>query len=122
MFVIRAEQLATLGEVHREQFVQEMVNHWRTNFRQRVGGASDAELRARVVQGMQRGESYGVLTRYDLRRYLEYVITYGDDFDGNPRTAWAGSILAADGLSGTEKMDQIDAHETFVQRGARPWQ
>ena len=117
MLVIRNEQIDELAKRSRTQFVEEMVSHWKTNFAKQVAGASDDALRKRVEGGIVKAEASGITTRYDVRRYLEFAVTHGDDFEVARRTAWAGTILRDESLTGTEKMNRIDAHEMFSLRG-----
>ena len=73
-------------------------------------------LRAFVVEGMQEATRFGVLDRYDVRRFLEFRAEYGAGFDKLP---WASKILNDRTLSGCGKMDQIDVYSVFTLRPGR---
>lgn len=114
---IRNSQMKTLSEYTRRQFEQRMAVHLRANFPRQTGDVPEPELRVRIHNSLTQAAQYNVTLEDDVRRYLEYTVMYGSDFDANPRNAWAGEILGAQGISGSEKMDRIDAYDLFGPRG-----
>lgn len=107
MLVMRKIQMEAFGKYMAEEFENSMAEHLRAAFPAQVAALSEPELRGLVHNGTARAQSYDVQMRPDIRRYLECMVIYGADFDTSNRTGWAGRILRARSLSGTEKMDMI---------------
>src|SRR5437764_11944372 len=110
----RKKQMEEIADSMLQQFESRMVAHLRSRFAKQLAGTSDGELKARVHKGIERAEVYGVTAKYDIRRYLEYTVEYGPEFD--TATPWAGPILKAEGLSGDKKMNNLDNYSTFELR------
>ena len=52
--------------------------------------------------------SYGVESEYDVSRYLNLMVVFGDDFDTDPAHPWASDILTLEGgCGGTVRMDAL---------------
>lgn len=117
MLNIRKTQMNALSEYMLGQFESRMVIHLRAHFSEQTKSLSAAELQTIVHRGVGNAARYNVTAEDDVRRYLEYVVMYGVDFDTNPRSAWAQEILRTQELSGGEKMDRIDAYDLFGPRG-----
>src|SRR4051812_25743958 len=111
---IREKQMDAFADSMLQQFENKMVAHLRSRFAKQLAATSDGELKAKVHKGIERAESYGVTAKYDVRRYLEYTVEYGPEFD--TATQWAGPILKAKGLSGDKKMNNLDNYSTFELR------
>jgi hypothetical protein len=112
---IREKQMEAFADSMLQQFESQMAAHLRSRFPKKLAGTNDGQLQARVHQGIDQAESYGVTAKYDIRRYLEYTVEYGPDFD--TFTPWAGPILKAKGVSGNKKMNNLDDYSTFELRG-----
>jgi hypothetical protein len=110
--IIRKEQMDVLSRFMLGQFENEMIVHLRSRF-QSCSQMKDGDLRTLVRGGVERAGQYEIVKEYDVRRYLEFMVEYGDDFD---RTEWAAQILTNQSLSGTQKMDRIDDYTLFVLR------
>ena len=117
--VVRSQQIDSLATDLHRKFERDLAVHLRDRFPERLGGTSEESLASTIGKGVRKAERYGVKTDYDVRRFAEYMVEYGSDFDTNPRTAWAGRILNGN-ETGTEKMDALDAHTTFELRRRRP--
>lgn len=117
MLKIRGTQMKALSEYTLRQFESRMVIHLRANFSEQTKSLSAAELQTTVHLGVGNAAHYNVTAEDDVRRYLEYVVMYGVDFDTNPRRAWAHEILRTQELRGGEKMDRIDEYDLFGPRG-----
>jgi hypothetical protein len=116
MLTMRDKQVETFRQYMQDRFGHDMAAHLRTRFPEQTEHVQEAELRETVHRGIEKAGTYGVQTRYDLRRYLEHMTVYGPDFDTDPTTAWAGRILNDAELSGSAKMDRIDEHATFATK------
>ena len=74
----------------------------------------DEDVHMFVNIGVKRANGFGIDGEYDIQRFLECCLIYGEHFGETPESLWAGQILDQDDLSGTEKMDQINDYELFV--------
>jgi len=117
MLIIREEQMSALSQAMLKQFEDRMVVHMSKNFQDETREISEVELRALIQEGIEQAEQYQITLEYDVRRYLEFMVIYGQNFDTNHDTAWAGEILHAKELDGTAKMDLIDERELEMVRG-----
>lgn len=110
MLIIRNEQMDVLSEYMVEQFVNEALLHLRTSFPDQIEDVPDADLRSMVYTGIKNAGEYNITIEEDVLRYLEFMITYGADFDINRDTLWAGEILNQEDAKGTEKIQLIDKY------------
>ena len=113
MLTIRREQMEAFSQHSLDQFEAAMIRHLRTRFPAQTEARLDPDLRRMIKDGIGRAAVYGITFENDVKRYLEYMVLYGPEFDQTPETAWAGDILRADDLDGTEKIDRIDEAELF---------
>ena len=113
MLLIRDSQIAALEEASFERFIGRMLPHLRERFPAPLTATTDADVCALLRQETLRAESFGVQDQNDIRRFLEYVVEYGRGFGETAGTEWAGRILRGPG-TGTDKMDRVDQHVTFV--------
>lgn len=116
MLSIRKEQMETLSAYMREQFEWRMVLHLREIFSERTKDLSDDRIRIVVQDGIRKAECYRIEYEDDIRRFIEYFVTYGTRLDVREETQWIGDILRRDDLSGTTKMNLIDSRELEVLR------
>lgn len=113
MLKIRQSQMDSLSEAMLKRFEDRMVMHLRAACPEQTRELPEPELRGTIRAGMGSAAKYEITSEIDIRRYLEGVVVYGLDFDTNPKTAWAGSILNNKKLSGTEKMNRVDEYALF---------
>jgi len=73
----------------------------------------DPRLRLTIRDGVKRAQQYGILSEYDVTRFIEYEFKYGEGFEALP---WAAPVLGASNLTGDEKMDRLDAIRVFTIR------
>ena len=109
---IRNEQFDQISTGLLETFEKSVAAHLRSRFSERLAGTSDDALARLVHSGVENARRYGIVAEHDVRRYAEYMVEYQPDFDTTP---WASPILR-DVKTGTEKMDDLDAHTTFELR------
>jgi hypothetical protein len=116
MLVIRRAQMDVLRTYMRGQFEQRMVKHLRERFPDRTQDCPDDSLRVVVRNSVKHAESYGIESEEDLRRFLEYVMIYGEQLDRREDTRWIGETLRRHDLDGTAKMDLLDSGELQALR------
>jgi hypothetical protein len=76
-------------------------------------GINEPDLDQFVLQGMIEARKYGVTKEFDVRLYIECLVSLGPKFAKNKDTAWAGVILNRDDIDGTEKMVLINDYLIF---------
>jgi len=114
MMVIRRQQMEVFRHHMVEQFLDRMLVHVRSTFAEQTREVSDDGLRQTIRAGIDQAAQYGVTDEADVQRYLKYVFAYGSDFATAPRTAWAGDILRAVNVNGTQKMERLGHAELLV--------
>ena len=100
------------------QFEAEMVAHLSSTFPTQTKSMNVEAVRDLIREGMARAGRYGLESEHDIRRYLEYMMMYGADFDMAPESPWA-TILGDEALSASQKLDRLDDFDTFVLKGKR---
>lgn len=117
MLTIRKEQMEAFSAAMSRRFEQRMLEHIRDIFADRTKPVSDEKIRIFIQDSITRAERYTIEYEDDIRRFIEYLVIYGTQFDTKPETRWAGEILQRTDLSGTAKMDMIDDYEMEIVRG-----
>ncbi len=116
MLIITEEQRANLSQAPLKQFKQDMFIHLTDNFPEDIEGKSKNELQTLIHEGVKQAELYQIEIANDVRRYLEFMVIYAQDFDKNSNTVWAHEALQLEKLNGTAKMDLIDELEIEMMR------
>lgn len=117
MLTIRKEQIKVFRDYVRIQFENRMKIHLKSNFSDKIANISEQDLCDLIHVGIERAIGHGVVLVDDIQRFLECVFTYGHDFGENSDIPWAYDILKEEGLTGTQKMDRIDAYTIFILGG-----
>lgn len=118
MLTITEEQISSLSQAPLKQFEQDMFIYLSENFPEDTKDKSKQELQTLIHNGIEQAEKYQIEFEDDIRRYLEFIVMYAEDFDKNPDTAWAHKTLHSEKLDGTEKMDLIDELELEMVRNS----
>jgi hypothetical protein len=94
MLRIRDDQMNVLRRPALEDFIDDMVLHVHEHFAEEAAQLGIASVRERVEQGIRSAEGHGVVSPRGVCKYLNLMMTFGPDFDTNPRTApWVQPIL-----------------------------
>ena len=112
MLTIRFEQIDVLSEYSLAQFKSHMLDELRATYPAKTAELSRSGLLALVTRGIEGAEKYGIEDEADVRRYLHLLTRRGERFPSQDEEV--ARILDARGMSGTDKMDQIDQYELFV--------
>ncbi len=118
MLTIRREQIEAFRELMLDQFADRMRKYLVTALPEQTRAVPEEMLRARIRSGIEKAESHGLTTEWDICRFLQYVIRFGADFDSDPATGWAAEILETPAATGSAKMDRIDNYFYYVLRGS----
>lgn len=116
--IIRDAQTEELGKSYQKRFVERMLRHLRAMFAEKLADRSDEELRELIRDGIENAADYEITIEYDVSRFIEYMVIFGEDFDIDEKTYWAGNILNKSENSGTEKMNEMDYYVNAIAFGA----
>jgi hypothetical protein len=116
VLIIRKEQMSILREYMLKKFEDRVLKHLNARFPYEYNMLGEERVRETIRDGIERSKDYGVINEYDVRRYLEWMIILGPEFDKDSKTAWAGEILRSKKMEGFEKMNTIDRYATFALR------
>jgi hypothetical protein len=107
MLTIRKDQIQAFEKVFLRNFEKEIYTHLRESMTDFVESMDDKTLLEFVQEKIKKGESYGIETRYDLRRFIECVLMLHSDSENLEELPWVSAILFNQDISGTEKMDAL---------------
>ena len=104
MFIIRREQLELLQRQLVEAFERSAIRRVRKTFPKQTANSTDDHLRLMVRDAIDRAEKYGIRGEAEVTAYLEFMVSYGREFDGDPSLK---RILRVRNISGTEKLNRL---------------
>jgi hypothetical protein len=78
---------------------------------------TDAECVEFIQEGVAKAARHAIEREEDVRRYLEWMVLLGPDFDADPKTEWAGQILRRKDLWPWEKLEGIKNYAAMVLKG-----
>jgi len=109
MLKIRTEQMKVLDDYMVREFEDRMVTHVGKFFAERCGILGEKGIREAIRYGIQRADSYGIVSERDLCLYIDVMFEFGRDFDKDRELPWAKRILIDRTLEDepTEKMDRL---------------
>jgi hypothetical protein len=113
MLTIRQQQIENLRQCHLKKFEDEMVVHLRSQFERHPLVGDEVKLRNAIREGIASAGGYGIVSEFDVGRFLEFTLEYGVGFDSSD---WAAHILNDVTLSGSAKMNRLDDYTVFVLR------
>lgn len=109
--LISPAQMQAFSDYMLRQFIDAMVKSLGGAFPEQRQELGDQKLRQIIDRGIGRAREHGVLLERDVERYLRCLLRHGEDFGRSPETAWAQEILSTQAITGTAKMDRVEAHE-----------
>jgi hypothetical protein len=116
MLVIRQAQMQAFARAVQEQFERKVLAHLRANFSSSVAGYSDQDMLRIISSAVGKAQRYGISLQSDVVRFIEYLFLWDVEFDSASEWEWAAQILQSQHLTGTEKMNRIDAVDQFTRR------
>jgi hypothetical protein len=117
MLRIRQAQMAQLDAEQYRRFEDLLLVHLRAVYPAPIATLSDADVRGVIRDGAGRAGAYGITEAYDVCRFIECMMTYGEEFDASMAIPWAGEILRLSGPTGTARMALIDDYEHLLVHG-----
>ena len=107
MLTIRKSQINILNDYVRKNFEIISMQELKEKYPKETNEISNDDLLKMIKAGIEKATQYNIHERSDILEFLKYIICFGNDFDTNPSTKWAGHILLKKDLTGTEKINQI---------------
>ena len=116
MLTLSPKQIEAFHEAQLQRFENSLLCHLRERFSDFFASMDEATARKVIRQGSRRAETYGIVSEYDIRRFVEFFCEFRGKFEEQD---WVSSVLKDPGLSGDQKMDRLDALATFSARQPR---
>ena len=107
MLRLRSEQMTALGKVVQDEFERRVIVHLRESLPELTADLSDDDLRPRLQRGWKRAEKHGLESQRQAVCYIDTCFLLGDDFEQNPRHAWAVDLLASEDIAASDKADKL---------------
>jgi hypothetical protein len=107
MLVIRNAQMAALGRPMLERYVRKTLRDIRELFPGDPRFEEEAAVRALIGHGISSARRYGIEGEREVSLYIFLACEYGSDFDTQGDKPWIQSLLAAENLDASSKMDLI---------------
>jgi len=107
MLIIRKEQMTMLKEKERQRFVERMMDYLQKFFPDQVEPLGEEGLQEEIHHGMETAEQYRMVSEREVARYIELMFYLGRDFDINPKTPWAASILKDRSSSAANRLRRL---------------
>lgn len=98
MMLVRAQQLEAFRAAAEQQFIDEMVAHFRRFSPPLFRTLGDEAAECAVRRGVARAVDFGFTKRGPIRLFLELEWLFGTGFDIDPQIPWAGEVLAEPSL------------------------
>ena len=95
-------------------FVGEMVAYVRENYSDWASRMNDLELAAFVNESIRNAQRFGVQFSDNLQAFLDFSISVGQDFLGEPSLSWAKKVLESDDFDETEKVNRLNEYLVFT--------
>lgn len=93
MLVIRQEQIDQLKVAVNKNFENRMLVHLQKFFPQHITALGEEKTRFLVQFGVERAETYGIVSERDVCKYIDLMVSLGIEFDRDPKLPWASEIL-----------------------------
>lgn len=93
MITLRSEQIQLFDELAERLFVKRMLEHVQIHFPDKIEHLSETILRDRVVAQIAKAKLFGFVAKPDVCDFISLSWRFGDDFDNQYETKWAGDIL-----------------------------
>jgi len=113
MLIIREEQMNCFRQIKLESFYNSMEQHLKNKFHEETKKLNDFKLHKLIVEGVGQAKLFDITDKTDIKRFLEYLVIYSQDFGKSSETQWAYQFLSNEQLTGNEKMNQIDEYDLF---------
>lgn len=93
MLIIRKEQWDLLSQAELDKFESWVADHVREFFPRQFRSTGEAGIRQLIQLGRKRAAGYGISSRSDVCKYIDFMLVLGRDFDRDSRLSWASEAL-----------------------------
>lgn len=107
MFQLSAEHLAAFGRASLENFEDRLAGDLRLAWPKQTAALSDREMADLIHASIERAESFGFKTEFDLACFGEAAVLLGPRFDVDPRLDVVYSLLREEGVSPRKKAARL---------------
>lgn len=113
---IRAEQMQVFLDRQRTELVDSLVAELAPRAPEASAAPADASALTQVVRAaVERAIASGITLGADIRRFVDFRLRLGPGFGEDPESP-ARAILDDPELTGTEKINELDAYELFGEQ------
>jgi hypothetical protein len=93
MLEIRQEQIERLSEAASKNFEDRMLVRLEKFFPQHFTALGEEKTRFLVQFGVERAKTYSIASERDVCKYIDLMVSFGVEFDTDPKLPWASQIL-----------------------------
>jgi hypothetical protein len=111
--IIRAEQMEAFASATQKNYETETLQHLKQDYPRAVRGVEDSKLRDFIKRGIKRAGRHGFQARGPVRRFIDFQVLLGHEFDTDPALFWISDILRdREGLEEFEQARRLNLHVT----------
>ena len=107
MFKLRQEHLDAFGAQVATTFTTRVVAHVKAVWPTECGELGDAAVLEMVRGSIQRAVALGLVSEFDVVRFVDLGFILVKDFESNPYAAWTRPLLADRALGPEARMDRV---------------
>jgi hypothetical protein len=116
---IREEQLAALSLAAAGTFVDSVVEHVADCFPLHFQTLGRERTRRVIERVLTRGAELELIAEYDLCELVNLTFVLGDQFESDPRFAWATAVLHDTTIAAEARMRELRRRTIEYLHGAR---
>ena len=98
MMTIQKRQIAAMGELLARRWEDTMVVHLETFFPETTQELGPEGVLHAIELGVKKAARYDIRSERDVCKFLNFMFTFGFDFDLDPELPWAHEILVNEAL------------------------
>ncbi len=95
MVVIREEQMEKFSDASYKSFENRMLIHLSKYFPEHYKALGEEKSRELIKYGIKRAAIYEIIAERDVCKYIDLMVSFGVEFDTDPKLPWANEILTA---------------------------
>jgi hypothetical protein len=107
MLKIRNEQLEVLEQAAVRSFEDRMVEHLKRFAPGHFKILKEEDIRGCVRLGVERAQTYGLISERSVRIYVQTMFMLGSSFDTDPQYPWAAEMLGDEEQGAAERSDRL---------------
>lgn len=107
MFKLRKEHLDAFEAQATNQFANRVFTHVKSIWSEETEELGEPAVRSLVQSSIQRAATLGMLTEYDVVRFVDLSFILAADFETNPLSMWTRPFIVDKTLTPTAKLDRI---------------